>query len=250
MKYLLSRDSLPMVTRLAQERTLCAFDFDGTLSPIADHPDQAVMRKRTRDLLRQLAALYPCIVVSGRGRADVLEKLGSVHVARVLGNHGAESGMTPKSSQDAKGWKAALELELGPMPGTWIEDKGASMAIHYRHSPQKEAARRRILAAAGRLKNVHVFGGKLVLNIVGSLAPNKGDALAAERDRLNCNWVIYVGDDQNDEDAFALGGNIVSVRIGRIQHTHASYYLRTQAEIDELLELLVRLRENAKNERE
>ena len=70
----------------------------------------------------------------------------------------------------------------------------------------------------------------------------------AERDRLKCNWVLYFGDDENDEDAFALKGNIVPVRIGRKQRTHARYYLRTQTEIDELLELLARLRESAKSQ--
>src|SRR5580658_666156 len=66
MKYLLSRASLPLLARLAHERTLCAFDFDGTLAPIADHPDHAGMRKRTLDLLRRVASLYSCIIVSGR----------------------------------------------------------------------------------------------------------------------------------------------------------------------------------------
>ena len=51
-----------------------------------------------------------------------------------------------------------------------------------------------------------------------------------------------MGDDENDEDAFALEGNIVAVRIGRKLRSHARYYLRNQGEIDELLELLVRLR--------
>jgi trehalose 6-phosphate phosphatase len=72
-------------------------------------------------------------------------------------------------------------------------------------------------------------------------APHKGEALAAERDRLKCKWVFYVGDDENDEDAFALDGKIIPVRIGRKRHSHARYYLRSQAEIDTLLEKLVRL---------
>jgi trehalose 6-phosphate phosphatase len=243
MKYLLSRASLPLLPRLAHQRTLCAFDFDGTLAPIADHPDKARMRKRTRDLLGRLARLYPCIVVSGRDRASVLQKLSGVHVAGVLGNHGAESGSAPGPRRDVKRWKAAIELELGPLPGSWIEEKESSLSIHYRHSISKAEARRRILAAAGKLKNVRVFGGKQVVNVVRDVAPHKGDALAAERDRLQCNWVLYLGDDENDEDAFALGGNIVPVRIGRKQRTHARYYLRTQTEIDDLLELLVKLRE-------
>jgi trehalose 6-phosphate phosphatase len=74
-------------------------------------------------------------------------------------------------------------------------------------------------------------------------APNKGNALAAERDRLGCSWGLYVGDDANDEDAFALSGAVVSVRIGQKLRSRTRYYLRTQLETNELLELLVRLRE-------
>jgi trehalose 6-phosphate phosphatase len=128
----------------------------------------------------------------------------------------------------------------------WVEDKGLSLTLHYRQSPQKAEARRRILAATRDLKQVRVFGGKQVVNVVPDKAPNKGVALAAERDRLRCDWVLYVGDDENDEDAFALEGNIVPVRIGRKQRSCARYYLRTQAEIDKLLELLVLLGEPVK----
>jgi trehalose-6-phosphatase len=86
-----------------------------------------------------------------------------------------------------------------------------------------------------------------VVNIVTACAPNKGDALATERERLHCNWVLYAGDDENDEDAFALEGNVVSVRVGCKRRSHARYYLRTQTEIDKLLDRLVRLRENKKS---
>lgn len=44
---------------------------------------------------------------------------------------------------------------------------------------------------------------------------------------------------KNDEDAFALGGNTIAVRIGRKRQSNADYFLRSQAEIDELLKLLV-----------
>jgi trehalose 6-phosphate phosphatase len=258
MRYLLSKASLPLLARLAHERTLCAFDFDGTLAPIADHPDKAGMRKRTRVLLRRVASLYPCVIVSGRDRASVLKKLSGVPVAGVLGNHGAESDKKSGSRQDVmhqdvKRWKVALERELDPLPGTlpgiWIEQKESSLAIHYRQCSRKAEAQRRILAATGKLKNVRVFGGKDVVNVMGKLAPHKGDALAAERDRLRCDWVLYLGDDENDEDAFALAGNIVPVRIGRKQRTHARYYLRTQTEIDDLLELLVQLRAATRSQR-
>ena len=247
MQYLLSRACRPILKSLAQERTLCAFDFDGTLSPIVKHPNLAGMRESTRTLLSRLAAQHPCVIVSGRSRADLLGKLGSVKVTRVIGNHGAEtetSGRTPR--RRAPQWKRSLALELGALPGVWVEDKGLSLTLHYRQSPQKAEARRRILAATRDLKQVRVFGGKQVVNVVPDKAPNKGVALAAERDRLRCNWVLYVGDDENDEAAFALEGNIVPVRIGRKRRSCARYYLRTQAEIDKLLELLVLPGETAK----
>ena len=243
MQYLFSHASRSIVTRLAQERTLCAFDFDGTLSPIVEHPDQAGMRARTRKLLGRVAALYPCIVVSGRARPDLLGRLAGVSAARIIGNHGAETERTiPKRRRRVQKWKSALEVEIGPLPGVWVEDKGLSLAVHYRQSTRKAEARRRILAVTRNLKHVRVFGGKQVVNVVADAAPHKGEALAAERDRLECNWILYVGDDENDEDAFALGDSIVSIRIGRKQRSQARYYLRTQAEIDKLLELLVLLR--------
>ncbi len=243
MKYILSKVSLPVVELLARERTLCAFDFDGTLAPIVDKPERAAMRTRTRTLMSRLASLYPCIVVSGRAREDVLKKLTDLPVMRVIGNHGAECSETPAGRSPIEHWKTALKAGLSSIPGMWIEDKGLSLAVHYRLCANKAEVRRRILAHAHTLPRTRVFGGKLVVNVVADGAPNKGDALAAERDRLRCTWVLYAGDDDNDEDAFALDGNIVAVRVGRKLRSHAGYYLRTQAEIDMLLVTLIHLRQ-------
>ncbi|MBZ5633957.1 MAG: trehalose-phosphatase [Acidobacteriia bacterium] len=241
MQYLLSRASRSILKRLARKPILCAFDFDGTLSPIVERPDRARMRVQTRKLLRRLTAVYPCVIVSGRARADVLGKLGGVKVARVIGNHGAETESTARKRRNRRvaQWNAALKLGLDNFPGVWVEDKGLSLAVHYRQSPQKAEARRRIFALARTLEQARVFGGKQVVNVVMDKAPHKGEALAAERNRLGCSGVLYVGDDENDEDAFSLDGNIVPVRIGRKRRSHARYYLRTQAEIDQLLELLL-----------
>lgn len=243
MQYILSVASRPLLARLARERTLCAFDFDGTLSPLVNRPEQARMRVRTRNLLQRLAELYPCVIVSGRARTSVLEKLSGVDAARVIGNHGAETELDRQPHGHVEQWKEYLELAVGKLPGVWLEDKGFSLAVHYRQSTKKREARGRILAAARELKHVRVFGGKQVVNLVVDQAPHKGDALVNERKRLGCNWVLYVGDDENDEEAFAVRGNIVAVRIGRKQQSHARYYVRTQGEIDRLLDRLIVLRE-------
>ena len=128
------------------------------------------------------------------------------------------------------------------MPGVWIEDKGISLAVHYRHQPDKRAARRRILRAVQSMEGVRVVGGKQVINLVPAGATHKGHALAAARDRLKCDWILYVGDDDNDEEAFALDGNTVPVLVGRRRASKARYYMRNQSEIDQLLEALIALR--------
>lgn len=243
MQYILSRSSCQILRRLSEGKTLCAFDFDGTLAPIVDRPEDAGMTDRTRQLLTRLAALYPCVILSGRGRADLLVKLGGVGVTRAIGNHGAETEHDSSHARSqVRKWKAVVELGLAPLPGLWVEDKGLSLAVHYRHSPQKSEARRRIHEVTHGLPQVRIVGGKQVVNLVIDNAPNKGQALVAERDRLHCTSVLYVGDDDNDEDAFAAGGDIIAVRVGLKRKSHALYYLRNQSEVDRLLELMVLLR--------
>ncbi|MEP7351668.1 MAG: trehalose-phosphatase [Acidobacteriota bacterium] len=246
MRYLLSGASQSILAALAQERTLCAFDFDGTLAPIVKHPDQARLSDCTRQLLVRLAELYPCVILSGRGRAELLGKLGGIPFAGVFGSHGAEGGgAKPEAHPLVTQWKAALELGLSSVPGLWVEDKGLSLAVHYRDSSRKPEVRRQILLIAQNLDQARIVGGKDVVNVVVDGDPHKGTALLAERDRLRCESVLYVGDDDNDEDAFAIGGRMISVRIGRSITSKASYYLRAQAEIDTLIQLMVRLREQS-----
>jgi trehalose 6-phosphate phosphatase len=246
MRYLFSPSCRPILLQLSQARTLCAFDFDGTLAPIVVHPESARLRVRTRHLLERAAALYPCVVVSGRARADVLAKLGDLRLSRVIGNHGAETGGRRTPRKNTRNWKAVLSRSLAAASGVWIEDKGASLAIHYRQSPRKTEARKRILEAAKGLPGARVLGGKQVVNIVSDKAPHKGDAILAERNRLGCGLVLYVGDDDNDEDAFAAGENVIPVRVGAKRGSHALYYLRSQKEIDTLLERLIELRRSAR----
>jgi len=245
MQYLLSRKSRSVLTQLANQKTLCAFDFDGTLAPIVAHPSRAGMNDRTRSMLQRLALLYPCVVISGRARADVLERLNGVKVARIIGNHGAETEqVTGRSRRLVRQWRSVVEPELAALAGLWIEDKGLSLAVHYRQCVEKREVRRRIMEVVRSLPHVRIVGGKQVVNVVEAKAPHKGDVLESECRRLACNWILYVGDDENDEDAFALNGNIVAVRIGRSRRSHARYYLRTQSEIVKVIELLCSERPN------
>jgi trehalose 6-phosphate phosphatase len=233
-----------VLARLARAKTLCAFDFDGTLAPLVDHPDLATLPAETRSLLVRLLGLYPCVVLSGRSRVDLTHKLGDLPVKAAIGNHGAEPPGAANNGHDPRvqSWKARIEAQLRSIRGLWVEDKGRSLAVHYRMSRAHDV-HGQVLKAAQGLEAARVYEGKKVVNIVLEGDPHKGTALTMERDRLQCDCVLYVGDDTNDEPAFEIGGDVVAVRIGRKRRSRASFYLKNQAEIDRLLGCLIHLRE-------
>jgi trehalose 6-phosphate phosphatase len=247
VKHLLSPRNLPVLERFAWSRVLLAFDFDGTLAPIVVDPAAAQMRARTRELLVRAAGLYPTVVLSGRTRADTRRRVSGVPLQEVIGNHGAEVGVGDPAIAPAHRWRRELERALAEHAGVVIEDKGFSLSIHYRQSRQKKRARAAIVAAVAAIERreaVRVMGGKQVVNLLPDGAPHKGIALEGARARLGCDTALYVGDDQTDEDVFALDqpGRLLSVRVGEREASHADYYLRGQREIDALLRCLIRAR--------
>jgi trehalose 6-phosphate phosphatase len=140
------------------------------------------------------------------------------------------------------GWATVLERCLAGL-GVQVERKELSVAVHYRGSPRKTAARRAILAAAGALPGARVLRGKQVVDVLPVAAQGKGRALQRAAQRLGCTRVLYVGDDRTDEDVFALDWpGLVAVRVGRRRGSRARYFLRRQPEIDRLLTTLLRLR--------
>jgi trehalose 6-phosphate phosphatase len=245
MRYALGKAGRRLLAEVAASRMLVALDFDGTLAPIVADPARAALRPSTRRLLRQVARAYPCVVISGRARADVQRRVRGLGAAEVIGNHGLEPGHAPAPVRpDVRRWAARLEQNLGRLPGVTVEDKGLSLAVHYRRAPEKRAARARILAAARALGAVRLVGGKEVVNVLPRGAPHKGQALERVQARLGCETAVYVGDDETDEDVFALGrpGRLFGIRVGRRRGSAAAGYIRTRAEIDALLRQLLAIR--------
>ena len=233
----------------AWSNVLLSFDYDGTLAPLVSAPARATMRMSTRRLLRRASTLYPCVVISGRARGDALGRLRGVEVGRVVGNHGAEP--SPRGAamrRRVREWLPVLKSRLSGRQGVVVEDKGVSVAVHYRRARERSAARRAILTAARSLEDVRIMGGKLVVSLLVPDAPHKGLALERERAHFACDTVIYVGDDDTDEDVFRLDrpGQLLSIRLGRKRTSAAPYYIRNQAEIDRLLGTLVALRGDRK----
>ncbi|MGB8294013.1 MAG: trehalose-phosphatase [Polyangia bacterium] len=238
MKSLLAPQNRSVLHRLARGRVLLAFDFDGTLAPIVADPARARLRPRTRRLLTEVARKYPCVVISGRNRADVVRRVSGIPLRRVLGNHGIEpSPALPAARRAVRRWLACLKPRLEGVAGIVFDDKGATLAIHYRKSRNRPAALKAILAATADLNEARALQGLLVVDLLPKGAPNKATALRSELRRLRCESALYLGDDKTDEDVFALGWclPLLAVRVGRKPHSLAPYYLRNQGDVDALL---------------
>ena len=100
--------------------------------------------------------------------------------------------------------RVALGSALRHLPGVLVEDKGATVAIHYRQTASPSAARREILRLvgqhAGGLRSVE---GKMVVELRPPVAITKGTALRRLVVDYALRGVVYLGDDRTDVDALA-----------------------------------------------
>ena len=234
-----------VLEQVACEHMLLVFDYDGTLAPIVRDPACASMRPSTRTLLRLASLLYPCAVLSGRSRTDVSNRLGRLPLLAIVGNHGAEAGYGPVDRtlrQVVVGWKATVESRARDVPGVAVEDKGYSLAIHYRNAVSRATARHAIRDVVAQLPAARAFGGRAVVNVVPAGAHHKGRAVQELLERTGIHRALYLGDDTTDEDAFRAEGVGLGVRVGRTHHSAAHYYVPAQTEVDALLRALVRAR--------
>jgi trehalose 6-phosphate phosphatase len=248
MRHILARSNAHVLEEFALSNVVLLFDYDGTLAPIVEDPDAAFMRPRTRELLTRLAERYPCAILSGRGRVEVMRLVDGVGIEWILGNHGTEWGREPSDGlgfeRRVRRWGAQISERLAGVPGVVLENKRYSLAIHYRRSREKKLAVAAIAAAVEGLKGARVYPGKQVVNVVPEGAPHKGIALQRLRSVVGCDTALYIGDDSTDEDVFALDepGQLLTIRIGKSRSSQAAYYLSTQSEIDVLLQKLLGFR--------
>ena len=252
MKNILSAPHRELLRQFSWSNVLLALDFDGTLAAIAARPGEAVMRPRTRKLVEQAASLYPTVIISGRAKSDLRRKVGASAVIELIGNHGAEVWHQPRpSSAQLRGWRHALEQAIAGMSGVWIEDKGLSLAVHYRQSRQKRRARQAALRVAERFAGARVLPGKQAINILPADAPHKGIAIQRAAARLGCDTAIYLGDDETDEDVFAISeqGRVLAIRVGRSVRSSARYFVDSQGDVDAFLAALIAFRQPTRRSR-
>lgn len=209
-------------------------DVDGTLAPIASHPDLAAVPAETRAAIATLVrqpGVTVCIV-SGRAAADARRVVG-VDGVWVIGNHGAEvlrpdggHEVDPAAALYAGAMErtaAALEPVVARVAGAWVENKQFTLTVHIRGVadaavPQLRQAVGNIVAGEG----LTVRDGKKVIEVRPPVPVDKGTAVVALARRLGAlapgASVLFAGDDVTDEDAFrALRGSegaVVTVQVG------------------------------------
>jgi len=226
-------------------RPLLAFDFDGTLAPIVARRDEAEMSGVTRQLLGRVARRYPSAIFSGRSRADVAARVAGLPLKAVVGNHGLENGeVPPDMTRAVAAWHTALEPALASVEGVDIEDKGATLSVHFRAARDVTGAERAIRDAVSLLSpKPRLVGGKRLVNLLPNAGIDKGTAVQSMMREFGTPTALFVGDDETDEDVFALypAVDILSIRVGSSERSRARYCIRSQRQIDPLLVRILEL---------
>jgi trehalose 6-phosphate phosphatase len=231
-----------VIRAAASTRLLLAFDYDGTLAPIAPTPGGARMPARTTRLLARLARVYPCAVISGRALSDISARLDGVGLQYVFGNHGLESSLAPsRPVPRVRTWVSRLTRLLQGQAGIVIEDKGHSVSVHFRSAPDQRAALEIVSRAVGSIAEARVIQGLASVNLLPRTGANKGTAIRQAVKVSGCRMALYAGDDDTDEDVFGAltPARLVAIHVGRSTATRARFHVDGQRSIDRLLQALL-----------
>ena len=178
-------------------------DFDGTLSEIVALPEQARPVPEARALLLRLNATYRVVaVISGRPGQEVRSRLDLPGI-EVFGLYGLESR---EEEPAVRVVRSPVQSAAAAVPGAWVEDKGVTVAVHFRAAPDPLAAERELrirlepLAAAHGLRLVP---GKMVMELAPLDIPGKGSVVLREARNQKLAACLYAGDDVADVEAFA-----------------------------------------------
>ncbi len=235
-------------SRILREGMLCAFDFDGTLSPFMGYENARLPADVCERLIR-LQSMTPVAIVTGRALSDIRTRL-PFKPDYLVANHGQEG--VPGSAKDSEQyrrmvdcWADALEKALSDASrydrGVSLDNKRYSLAVHYRKAADHEATEGRLTRLFAEVApQAHILPGKFVYNLIPPGAPDKGDALLSLMKAAGSPTALYVGDDETDEDVFALdSSSILTIRIEKSTRSHARCYLESQEDIITLLDFII-----------
>jgi alpha,alpha-trehalase len=241
---------------LEGNKTALFLDYDGTLTPIVERPEQAYLAPEMRAILKTVAERSTVAIVSGRGLKDVQERV-ALEGLYYAGSHGFEiDGPGQERIRNEKGCEALPALNeaenelrrlLTDIQGALVERKKYSVAVHYRRvaAGQVEMVEDKVDVVLQRHSGLRKGRGKKVFELQPDVDWDKGRAVLWLMERLGLHSEavrpIYIGDDVTDEDAFRVmqkqGVGIV-VHGGEERHSYASYGLVDPEEVLTFLENL------------
>jgi trehalose 6-phosphate phosphatase len=177
-------------------------DFDGSLSRIVARPELARPVEGAREALAALVPAYRLVaVVTGR-RSEEVAGLLEVPGVSYLGLYGLEEAVPELMAVVAPRAEAAAAV----VAEAWVEDKGVSVAVHYRQASDPRAARAVLLTAlqpVATSAGLEVVEGKMVIELLPADRPRKGGAVERIAGEHALRAVLFAGDDVADLDAFA-----------------------------------------------
>jgi trehalose 6-phosphate phosphatase len=191
-------------------------DVDGTISPIARRPEQAIVLPDARRALEGLRdQLRVVAVVTGRSVEDARRMVG-VDGLTYIGNHGLEvfTDGQAEIAPEARAWVPRLAAVLAQVTegmdpaltaGVIVENKGATATLHYRLTPDPDQARQHLLEILARCavtSGLRVEEGRRVINLLPPLTITKGSAVSWLVREHALDGVVYLGDDITDAHAF------------------------------------------------
>jgi trehalose 6-phosphate phosphatase len=211
-------------------------DVDGTLVELTDTPSQAATDAEIKVLLREVQERLggALALVSGR-RITTLDALFAPLKLPAAGLHGVERRKADGTIQGASfvdtqldRARAAMRIFVDAHPGTLLEDKDRTIAVHYRMAPQfEQAVRESILEIAKPLgSNYHIQCGKMMFEIKPR-GFSKATAIQAfmKESPFNGRRPVFVGDDRTDQDGFGMVEAHGGISIGVGDRVQGQYYL-------------------------
>jgi len=214
----------------AGDHLLVALDFDGTLAPIVDDPEVAVIHTDAPAVLVDLSARVRAVaVLTGRPARQVLALGGLDDVGDAIGESGRELVILGQYGNER--WSSNARRVVSPKPPTglasliselprllrqaeasdaWVEEKGLAVAVHTRRMADPRAAFDRllpVLTEAARARHLTIEPGRMVIEIRAS-GMDKGVALHRLVEEYDARGVVFVGDDLGDVPAFEAVGEL------------------------------------------
>jgi trehalose 6-phosphate phosphatase len=234
----------------------CLFlDVDGTLIELTDSPLDTFADPQLKTLLGQVAERLggALALVSGRGIAYLDALFAPLRLASA-GLHGVErrkaSGVMHGASfvdTQLTAARTAVNALVQAHPGILVEDKGRTLAVHFRMAPDREAAVREALIAIAKPlgSNYHIQEGSMVLEIKprGFTKATAIKAFMAEPP-FSGRKPVFIGDDLTDQDGFRMvedqGG--LSIAVG--DRVRGQYRLESASAVREWLAQIAALHDS------